>query len=273
MQLYQPVNSFKPNLKKIKVKSNSSLSGAWPSSAPVCFLVSFQIVVFLFMFVLLLFTCCCSFCFLLCLLTCSVGLLCFHLLLLLLSFTAILCCCVPLLLLLFAAILCCFVQVWCCVVFFVFCCFVVVASSSTFLLFLYCIFTNILVISCWFSLCLLFLLPCCSLLFPVPTWPVVVVRWYPFLFFASVNWVLLVCYCTCCSFVAVLVEVVVVPLLSLLYFAICCFAKLSSNFNSTTTSTWVEMATFSTSPATQPEKYGMTSASTANFDNNFNFNF
>ena len=56
-----------------------------------------------------------------------------------------------------------------------------------------------------------------------------------------------------------------------------CIAQLSSNFKSTTTSTWVEMAIFSTSPAphppTQPEKYGMTSASTANFDYNFSYNF
>ena len=32
-------------------------------------------------------------------------------------------------------------------------------------------------------------------------------------------------------------------------------------------------AIFSTSPATHPEKYGITSASTANFDYNFTYNF
>ena len=32
-----PTNSTKPNLRKIKVKSNLSLSWAWPSSTPACY--------------------------------------------------------------------------------------------------------------------------------------------------------------------------------------------------------------------------------------------
>ena len=55
--------------------------------------------------------------------------------------------------------------------------------------------------------------------------------------------------------------------------------KLSFNFNYNLVESWdVYILNFPSQPATHhspthPEKYGMTSASTANFDYNFNYNF
>ena len=54
------------------------------------------------------------------------------------------------------------------------------------------------------------------------------------------------------------------------------FAKLSFDFNYNLVESWdgyVLNFPNTQPPTTHPEKYGMTSASTANFDNNFNNNF
>ena len=51
-------------------------------------------------------------------------------------------------------------------------------------------------------------------------------------------------------------------------------AKLSFNFNYNLVESWDGyILNFPSHPATHPEKYGMTSASTANFDYIFNYNF
>ena len=49
-------------------------------------------------------------------------------------------------------------------------------------------------------------------------------------------------------------------------------AKLSFNFNYNLVESWDGyILNFPSHPPTQPEKYGMTSSSTANFEYNFNF--